>query len=470
MPSKDVKQIIDHIVSRFLESSLNYKAEDFESIAQILDLPLYALKNISKDDARIFEDVFHIHTIRELGKLDPEHPFNFILPPQTNADIEKHIARCEQILAEAKAKVPDFEKLRTSILIANMITHSWEKRADYLNKKDTKVITIGLDNAGKTAILSMLGGKLGIQDLTNLQPTKRVERRKISTSSLDLYIWDFGGQGDYRKAYLENPEKFFLRTDLMIYVVDMQDANRYQISFDYLSEILSIMQRLNESPYILCFLHKADPDLLNDPDFQVSLEFVKEKIKFTMKDRPFEYDMYVTSIYNFFTSEPKFSKFIKDVMKDHQSLNDPMLQKVEGIGEILNTTLNAVVNLASSMGQQMSNLEFRLEQMERLLSQAQADGAILLRPKAPSEKQRNTPELIQQSSSISQELRQIQNKAVESSRNLQEIRAIPTPFGPTNNGLGKTAVSPDQEKKEATRLSVLKDLQGLFQKAKTIKR
>ncbi len=129
--------------------------------------------------------------IREFSKLDPEHPFNYLLPPQMDTDIEKHLEKCEAILKEAKEQIPDHEKLRTFILIASMIAHAWEKRTDYLNKKDTKVITIGLDNAGKTAILSMLGGKLGIDSLTNLKATKRVERRKISTDTLDLFHLGF---------------------------------------------------------------------------------------------------------------------------------------------------------------------------------------------------------------------------------------------------------------------------------------
>ena len=67
----------------------------------------------------------------------------------------------------------------------------------------------------KTAILSGLGGKLGISELGKLKPTKRIERKRISTTSLDLFIWDFGGQEEYRKDYLAKPEAFFIGTDLL---------------------------------------------------------------------------------------------------------------------------------------------------------------------------------------------------------------------------------------------------------------
>lgn len=451
---------------------MGYKAGDFELIDQIMDLPLLALKNLTKEDAALYAEVFHVQKISEIAKLDPNHPFNYILPPQTDADIEKHLAKCEAILSKARARITDLDKLRTSILIANMIARAWEKRAEYLSKKDTKVITIGLDNAGKTAILSMLGGKLGIDTIANLKPTKRVERRKISTATLDLFIWDFGGQEDYRKAYLESPEKFFLRTDLMIYVIDLQDPNRFQLSMDYFTEILDIMQRLSENPYILCFLHKADPDLLNDPDFQVAMEFVKEKLRAIMTNRPVEYDMYITSIYNFFTTEPKFSKFIKDVLKDHQSLTDPMLQKVQGLGDIINTTLNGVITLANSIGEQLTNITYRLEALETQFQAAIQSGAIAVLPSTPKEKASSTAPPMSLPANINPAIKQIESKAIESSRNLQNLNLGQMTLNPppsTTTSPKPEKLDPEKQKREETRMSILKDLQGLFQKAKTLK-
>jgi small GTP-binding protein len=469
MVSKDQKQIIDHITQRFLNPKMNYNPDDFNSISDILNLPLYALKNVTQEDANIYEDVFKVSKIRDMSKLDPEHPLNYLLPPQTDPDIEKHLLKCEEIIQVAKDKIKDQDKLRTTILIASMISNSWAKRSDYLKKKDTKIITIGLDNAGKTAILSSLGGKLGLDTLATLKPTKRIERRKISTDTLDLFIWDFGGQEDYRKVYLESPEKFFLRTDLMIYVIDMQDAARFQNSLDYYTEILQIMQRLSESPYILVFLHKADPDLINDPDFQVALEFIQEKIKFIMKEFAFEFDMYITSIYNFFTSEPRFSKYIKDVLKDQQSLTDPMLQKVQGLGEIINTTLNAIMTLASSLGEQLARLEYRMDAIEQEFNAAKAEGAILSIPKSPKEKttQETVPRMIP-TSPINPTLQQIQNSAVVSSRNLQNLQLNAAPG--INEAPRSSIDIPEAQKKEQTRVMILKDLQSLFQKAKTLKK
>ncbi len=215
-----------------------------------------------------------------------------------------------------------------------MIKRSWSKRKTYTKKTDTKVICVGLDNAGKTAILSGLGGKLGITELGKLKPTKRIERKRISTSSLDLFIWDFGGQEEYRKDYLAKPEAYFVGTDLLIYVLDMQDPERYNESFEYLIEILEVIRLLGENVYILAFMHKADPDILSDPDFQLDSEYVADKLNYHLGNYNFEYDIYSTSIYNFFTSEPKFSKFIKETLSDKESLNNPLIRKVLKVWEI----------------------------------------------------------------------------------------------------------------------------------------
>jgi len=60
-------------------------------------------------------------------------------------------------------------------------------------RKDQKIIVVGLNNAGKTAILTQFGGRLGIKDLALLKPTRGVNRQEIKTKELNLHLWDFGG-------------------------------------------------------------------------------------------------------------------------------------------------------------------------------------------------------------------------------------------------------------------------------------
>ncbi len=60
--SKDATQIIQHIVERFLNPAMGYKPEDFQSISEIMDLPLYALKNVAMEDVGLYETVFKLQS------------------------------------------------------------------------------------------------------------------------------------------------------------------------------------------------------------------------------------------------------------------------------------------------------------------------------------------------------------------------------------------------------------------------
>ena len=192
-------------------------------------------------------------------------------------------------------------------------------------KKAQKVVVIGLDNAGKTAILTKFGGRLGITDLANLKPTKGVDRHYIESekSDLDLYIWDMGGQLEYRNKYLENPEQYFLEIDLLIYVIDVQDEDRFPESFEYFEEVLKILALLEENPFILIYIHKVDPDLKHEPEVLLNIELLKDNLNQLLTHYGFDYEAYLTSIFSLISNEPEFSKYIKEVMKSADSLTNP---------------------------------------------------------------------------------------------------------------------------------------------------
>jgi hypothetical protein len=348
-----------------MKPELKFSPEQFKSLKELLELPITALKNVDKIEAAQIYDIFRVNSIEELADLNPNNPIEVLLPSlEKGIDPQRYEKKVKIIEDQVKEGIPDIEKFRNHIAIAGMIKRSWSKRKSYTKKSETKVICVGLDNAGKTAILTGLGGKLGISELGKLKPTKRIERKRISTSSLDLYLWDFGGQEEYRKDYLAKPEAYFVGTDLLIYVLDMQDPERYNESFEYLIEILEVIRLLGENVYILAFMHKADPDILSDPDFQLDTEYVADKLNYHLSNYNFEYDIYSTSIYNFFTSEPKFSKFIKETLSDKESLNNPLIRKVEGMGDILDSILNAVVTLANSTNEQIASLNQRINELE----------------------------------------------------------------------------------------------------------
>ncbi|MHA1730678.1 MAG: ADP-ribosylation factor-like protein [Promethearchaeota archaeon] len=358
--------IVKHIKSRFIKPE-SVRDLEINSIRDVLDLPVNTMKGLPAVAAAGLKKLFGVDTIRDLSKLDPANPFDQFIPEDVVDPREFANLRIEWKKRAAEELGEDFD-LKRYVMVAQMVGRAWQKRKVYKAKKETKVIVLGLNNAGKTAILSALGGKFGISDLKKLKPTKRIERRKIVTKDLIIHIWDFGGQADYRKAYLKEPEKMFVGSSLIIYVIDMQDPEHYNESFEYFSQILEELNFLGEAPYALVFLHKSDPDVVEDPDFQLNLEYCKGRVVDIMREANLDYDVYVTSIYNFFSTEPKFARFIKDALTDQVSLVDPTRAKLEGMGDLLDSTMNLVVQLADSVNGQFVGIHARLDGIERRLA------------------------------------------------------------------------------------------------------
>ncbi len=373
-----LKLLLDRVKTRFLRQEI--QTREIKTLKEILDLPVFNLKNVDKMSALAIKKIFQVTTIGELAKLNPKDPFASLVPADI-MDPKEFAKKKAKIIEQAMGDFTEESfNLARAIIIAQMIARAWDKRSAYLDegKKETKILVLGLDNAGKTAILSGLGGKMGLGDLRKLKPTKGVERKKISAKNLNIYIWDLGGQIDYRTNYLENPEMFFLETNMLMYVIDMQDPDRFNESMDYFKKILDILRSFGESPYVLIFLHKSDPDLIGDPDYQLNLEYIREQLLNVMQREgeksDFEYDMFQTSIFNFST-EPEFSKMVKDMMAT-KSLNDPVIEKVQGFGEILDHLMNTMLSLAANLNEQVAAINARISTMEVYLQQKLQPNAI----------------------------------------------------------------------------------------------
>ena len=355
------------IFSKFLDPKVS-NIKKLKKIADILELPIYAYNFLNNEEVKILQEVFEVYNIKDVSKLNKEELLESLFDLEKLDDSQKNSAIREDLnvkFEELKEKFPSLEdKLKKVITISSIVISAKDER-DFLEKKEQKVAVVGLDNAGKTAILTKLGGRLGINDLALIKPTKGVERRHIKTDVLDLYIWDFGGQISFRERYLENPEKYFLQLDLLMFVVDIQDSERFEDFFDYFEKILDIIIALEENPYLLVFIHKYDPDIKSKPEILLNVEFLKENLRevFVKKNYEFDYEIYLTSIFSLISKEPKFSKYIKNVMKAY-SITNPTYKKVEGLGNLLEETMNSVIRLSESISLQLSALEHRIAALE----------------------------------------------------------------------------------------------------------
>jgi len=147
-----------------------------------------------------------------------------------------------------------------------------------------KVIIAGLDNAGKTSILTALNKKYDFhEDIISLTPTIRVEYQATEFLKNKIVFWDMGGQEKYRKLYQEKQELYFADTDLLVYIIDIQDTKRIGTSLAYLDMILhNFKKHKMDVPLIISF-HKFDPEFRGNDEMVDQIEEIRENI---LKNNP----------------------------------------------------------------------------------------------------------------------------------------------------------------------------------------
>ena len=159
------------------------------------------------------------------------------------------------------ANLPEIKQLLPSMLIKWVkISQVIQKNIQEQLRRHKKILMTGLDAAGKTSILAVVQDKFSI--IKSLLPTRGVKREKLDFFGYPIISWDLGGQVQYReKLYFNRPELFFTEADIMLYVVDTQDPDRFPESANYFREVLKALEGLNEKPEIVIVLSKSDSDI-----------------------------------------------------------------------------------------------------------------------------------------------------------------------------------------------------------------
>ena len=325
--SESAKSIIKYFCDRFFV--LDYYPS---SLKEVLDLQLNKLKNIDNDEVKKFES-YNIVTLRDLTKLDNQKYKTLV----------------------KKGKINKLT-LKNALIASNLISNAWNKRNIYLKKPQLKVVVAGLDFAGKTSLINRLINDHNYNDIINLEPTIGANVEEYESERLDLVLWDLGGQKDHINEYLDFPERFFIQTDVLIYVFDSQDDIRYTEAINYLNDIVNIFSFLDEKPYIVILLNKVDDDLRNDPDFQIKVEYLTEKISeiFKNTEKSWTFEIIPTSIYNYYSNEPEIVKNIKNIFsqgkveKDKEIVIPDIEEKFQ---KILDINLKIMDNFVSELSE-----------------------------------------------------------------------------------------------------------------------
>ena len=327
--SESAKTIIKYFCDRFLD--IDYYPTSLKSI---LELEISKLKNLEEEDIDKFKKI-KLFNLRELS----------LVP----------VSDYEKLSKKAQINNITFKK---ALIAAILIANSWGKRTQYLKKPKMKVVVAGLNYAGKTSLINRLVNDINYNDMINLEPTIGANVEEYQSEKIDLILWDLGGQKDNIDEYLESPEKFFIQVDVLIFVVDSQDDVRYVEAVKYLNDLTNILAFLNENPYFVVLLNKADSDIVNDPDFQIKVEYLTDKISdvFMKSEKSWNFDITPTSIYNFYSSEPDIAKSIKSIFSKEKSELDSS-KILPSIEEKLQKILDINLKLMDKVVVELSELK-----------------------------------------------------------------------------------------------------------------
>ncbi|MFX1408832.1 MAG: ADP-ribosylation factor-like protein [Promethearchaeota archaeon] len=207
-----------------------------------------------------------------------------------------------------------------------------------------KISLVGLSGCGKTSLYSVAFAEKSAQETKSLSPTILYETRRHPFLGLQVGIFDFGGQEQYRKEYMEKPE-IFRGTDILIPIVDLHDPNNFEQAKEYFVGLLDVYRKNNEKPKIFLFLHKYDTEDYQKELLDTNVKKAKEIFLDLFKDYDFEYKL--TSIY----LQDELAKAFRDLLissyadlKAHVEKAETQLDEIKAKVIIADISGNVIVH------------------------------------------------------------------------------------------------------------------------------
>lgn len=170
---------------------------------------------------------------------------------------------------------------------------------------------MGLEASGKTSIvLCHFKKDKNLLSYFNLPATRRYKISEVNIDGKRVSLWDFGGQKQYREHYMVNMLEHLEETNELIYVVDIQDPDRYDESIGYFEDIIRNVKLMDAHPVLKLYLHKWDPNLEEErPD--ITETFAARLVQRFQEVAPSEIHSYKTTIFALFQLHPfEHDKFV----------------------------------------------------------------------------------------------------------------------------------------------------------------
>ncbi|MEX2704038.1 MAG: ADP-ribosylation factor-like protein [Candidatus Freyrarchaeum guaymaensis] len=170
-----------------------------------------------------------------------------------------------------------------------------------------KISLVGLSGCGKTSIYLTTFASKKPEETKGVAPTIMYEIRRHPFLGLEVSIFDFGGQEQYRESYLSDP-KVFMETDVLIPVIDLHEPDSFEEAKKYFADIMELFKKNNIKPVVHIFFHKYDVE-----DYvKELLDTNLEKAKSIFLDLFAEWNpvYHVTSIYE----QERLAEIFRDIL------------------------------------------------------------------------------------------------------------------------------------------------------------
>ena len=284
---------IEETLIKRAQTLLDDGVEISDSIEKLASLPCHSLKGVTKEIGAQLKAKMDVSSIEGLAQVDLDQQ--------------------EETIAQSGWDLIDFEKW---VLAARILLKISSQKIENVKK----ILLLGLDNAGKSAIRETIIRKyesdptILYECIKELKPTRGVERESIFIAGNELQLWDMGGQKQYRASYLKEPERFLFNIPVIIYIIDVQENKRFDETIEYLERLATTFRSLNENPtFIVCF-HKLDPNIEQEEKLRDWMADLWKKSSNILEKNHFVHKKFETSIYDDFTLFHFFSEALKLVI------------------------------------------------------------------------------------------------------------------------------------------------------------
>ena len=138
------------------------------------------------------------------------------------------------LLLKANVTVPEAKEFLLE-LQDKIETYIANVKAPLSPTRRLKIIFSGLDASGKTSFLRALRQRYS--ELTDIKPTKGIERTENTILGQNIVEWDVGGQLKYRKNFMKQADLYLYDTNLLNFLIDIRDEARYDEALDFFGQI-----------------------------------------------------------------------------------------------------------------------------------------------------------------------------------------------------------------------------------------